>query len=311
MKGIIMFILIILAAFWKPLDAQQKTDQGNVPTAEEVEKILEALPDRPTVQPKAERNLLVFSISWGYKHSAIPYGKKTFELMAQKSGAFNVVISDDISMFESQHLEQFDAIVFNNTNNEIFLPETIDSLSAEEQKQARQRDQRLKKNLVDFLAGGKGLAVIHAGVASFRKWPEFGQIIGARFDNHPWNAGSKVTLKVEEPEHPLVQAFKSASFEVTDEIYQVKAPYSRENLRVLLRVDTSRTDMELKNIHRTDGDFAISWIKSYGEGRVFYCALGHQHHIFWDSAILQHFLDGIQFVLGDLECDATPSSRMK
>ena len=99
-------------------------------------------------------------------------------------------------------------------------------------------------------------------------------------------------------------------FEVTDEIYQVKAPYSRDKLRVLLSIDTSRTNMNVKNIHRKDGDFAMSWIKNYGKGRVFYCALGHEKHIFYDPLIFKYLLDGIQFVLGDLKCDATPSSAL-
>jgi len=149
---------------------------------------------------------------------------------------------------------------------------------------------------------------MHAGVASFRKWEEFGEIIGARFDNHPWNSGSTVTLKVEEPNHPIVQVFEGKPFKVTDEIYQVKAPYTRDKLRVLLTIDTTQTDMTVKNINRTDGDFAMSWIKSYGKGRVFYNALGHERHIFWDKAILQHLLDGMQFVIGDLECETDPSN---
>ncbi len=76
-------------------------------------------------------------------------------------------------------------------------------------------------------------------------------------------------------------------------------------------IDTSRTNMKVKNIHRTDGDFAMSWIKDYGKGRIFYNAFGHENHIFWDPVILRHLLDGIQFVLGDLVCDTTPSAKIQ
>lgn len=284
------------------------------PSAEEVKKITAATPARPTIMPAKPPRLLVFSKAWGYKHSAIPYGKKAMEIMAKKTGAFEAVISDDLSAFEPGNLKQFDAILFNNTNEEIFLPERVDQLSPEEQAKAKERDKALKKSLVDFIAGGKGLAVIHAGVASFRKWPEYGSIIGARFDNHPWNAGSAVTLKIDDPDHPVAQAFKEPRFEVTDEIYQVKEPYSRDNLRVLLSIDSGKTCIRLdrvKTIHRRDNDFAISWVKSYGKGRVFYCALGHNHEIFWNPVIFQHFLDGIQFALGDLEGDTTPSAQVQ
>lgn len=281
------------------------------PSAEEIKKMEAAMPQRVRVEPAAPRKVLVFNRSWGYKHSAIPYGSKAFEVMARKTGAFKVVVTDDDVLFEPNNLKQFDAVVFNNTNNEIFLPENFDQLSASEKAKAQQRDEMLKKSFIDFLSSGKGLAVIHAGVASFRNWPEFGDIIGARFDNHPWGAGSTVTLRVEEPDHPLMGAFKEPYFIVTDEIYQVKDPYSRDKVRVLLSVDPDRTRItaqQRKAIHREDMDFPITWIKSYGKSRVFYCALGHEHPLYWNPVVLQHYLDGIQFVVGDLRGDMTPRS---
>ncbi len=287
--------------------------QDAVPSAEEMAKMRAAMPTEPRVLPEKPRKLLVFSRSWGYKHSAIPYGAKAFEIMAQKTGAFEVVVTDDLTPFEPQNLKEFDAVVFNNTNNEIFLPEELDKLTQAQQEKARRRDERLKNSFVEYLRNGGGLAIVHAGVASFRQWPEFGEIAGARFDNHPWGAGSTVVLRVEEPDHPLTAAFKEPCFIVTDEIYQVTAPYSRDHLRVLLTVDPVRsriTPEQRKAIHREDLDFAMTWVKSYGKGRVFYCALGHQHELFWNPVVLQHYLDGIHFVLGDLKADTTPSAKV-
>jgi uncharacterized protein len=287
--------------------------QDPVPSAEEIAKMEAAMPAKARVPPEKPRKLLVFSRSWGYKHTARPYGAKAFEIMGQRTGAFEAVVSDDDSLFEPEKIGQFDAVVLNNTNEEIFLPEEFAKLSQDEQSKARQRDEMLKKSLADFVRNGGGLAVIHAGVASFAGWPEFGDIIGARFDNHPWGAGSTVVLQIEEPNHPLTAAFREPYFIVTDEIYQVTAPYSRENLRVLISVDPVRTRItpqQKELIHRQDMDFAMTWIKSYGKGRVFYCALGHQHELFWNPIVLQHYLDGVQFVLGDLKADAAPSAKM-
>jgi type 1 glutamine amidotransferase len=305
----VLMVYLVIACD-RPANDTMESDKTALTDAE-IEKIYTAIPAAPTIQPQKLRKLLVFSLSWGYKHDAIIWGKKTFELMAKKTKAFNVIISDDVAMFEPENLRQFDAVLFNNTNREIFLPENFDQLSSEVQLEAKQRDELLKNSLVNFLTNGKGLAVIHAGVASFREWPEYGNIIGARFDNHPWNAGSTVTLKVEDLDHPLNRAFPQKYYKVTDEIYQFTGNYSRDKLRVLLSIDTSQTDMTVENIHRKDGDFAISWIKNYGEGRIFYCALGHEKHIFWDPILLRHFLDGLQFVLGDLPCDTTPSVNLK
>jgi type 1 glutamine amidotransferase len=287
--------------------------QDPVPSAEEIAKMEAAMPAKARVSPEKPRKLLVCSRSWGYKHTARPYGAKAFEIMAQRTGAFEAVVRDDDSLFEPANLKTFDAVVLNNTNEEIFLPEEFAKLPQEEQSKARLRDEMLKKSLADFLRNGGGLAVIHAGVASFAGWPEFGEIVGARFDNHPWGAGSSVVLRIEEPDHPLTAAFREPYFMVTDEIYQVTAPYSRENLRVLISVDPARTRITAQQkelIHRQDMDFAMTWIKSYGKGRVFYCALGHEHELFWNSIVLQHYLDGLQFVLGDLKVDTTPSARM-
>ena len=282
------------------------------PTPDEIVRIVAAAPVRPQAAPRAARKVLIFSRSWGYKHSAIPYGRVAFRVLGEKSRAYVPVVTDDLDLFEPANLRQFDAIIFNNTNNEILLPEDFAEMSAAEQARARVRDERLKQALVDFLKGGKGLAVFHAGVASFREWPEFGEIIGARFENHPWVAGSTVTLKIEEPDHPVMAAFDgAATFTVEDEIYQLTGPYSRDKLRVLMCIDTDRTDMSVQGIRRKDGDFAMTYIKTYGHGRVFYCALGHHHELFWKPVLLEHWLDGIQFVLGDLAADATPSNAGK
>lgn len=279
------------------------------PTPAEIQKMRDAAPKEPRVKPQKSRRLLVYSVSWGYWHDSIPYGAKAAQILGEKTGAFDAVVSDDPRMFEADSLKQFDAILFNNTNNEIFLPEDMAKLSPEQRAEAQHRDELYKKNLVVFLQQGGGLAVIHAGVASFREWPEYGNIIGARFTNHPWNSGSTVALKVDEPDHPLAAAFKDPrfAFSVRDEIYQVGDPYSREKLRVLLSIDTAKTNMRVQGIERKDGDFAMSWIKTYGTGRVFYNAFGHDHDIFWNPVILQHWLDGIQYVLGDLPADAKPS----
>ena len=287
--------------------------QDPVPSAAQIANMQAAAPDHARVPPVQPRKLLVFSRSWGYKHTARPFGAKAIEIMGQKTGAFETVLTEDDVLFEPQNLKQFDAVVLNNTNEEIFLPEDFAKLPPPEQARARVRDEMLKQSFAVFLRAGGGLVVIHAGVASFRDWPEFGSIVGARFDNHPWGAGSTVVLRVEEPEHPLTAAFKERFFIVTDEIYQVTDPYSRENLRVLLTVDPRRTRTtpeQQKNVHRSDGDFAMTWVKSYGQGRVFYCALGHQHELFWNPIVLQHYLDGIQFALGDLAADTTPSAKL-
>ena len=286
--------------------------QPQGPSAEEVAKIKAACAElKARARPEKPRRLLVFSVSHGYFHTSIPYGKKAAELMGQATGAFEATVSDDPAMFEPERLKAFDAVFFNNTNRDAFRPANFAKLPAEEKKQVEDRDAHLKASFQKWLADGHGLATIHAGVAAFREWPEFGNIIGARFWNHPWGAGSLVTLKVEEPGHPLCAAFDANGFTIRDEIYQLNDPYSRQRCRVLVSIDTERTDVEKvrKQIRRTDGDFAMTYIKTYKKGRVFYNAFGHMHELFWNPMVLQHWLDGLQYALGDLDADATPSAK--
>lgn len=288
--------------------------QVKPPSEEEVRKIRDAAPAKARVEPAKPRKLLVFSRAYGYVHSSIPYGEVAFKAMADKTKAFEVVCSTDADMFLPDNLKQFDAIVFNNTNEEIFLPENYKDLTGADKEAADKKDALLKRSLVQYLKNGGGLAVTHAGVASFRQWPEFGEIMAARFDNHPWVSGTEVTMKVEEPDHPLAAAFKDLKeprFTIRDETYQVKENYSREKVRVIVSIDTEKTNMKVDGVHRMDNDFAITWVKPYGKGRVFYCAIGHDHPLFWNPMILQHYMDGIQFALGDLKADMNPIVKPK
>ncbi len=53
----------------------------------------------------------------------------------------------------------------------------------------------------------------------------------------------------------------------------------------------------------------VSWLRTADQGRVFYTNFGHRQETFRNPVILQHMLDGIQFALGDLEADATPTAK--
>jgi type 1 glutamine amidotransferase len=141
-------------------------------------------------------------------------------------------------------------------------------------------------------------------------------MIGGQFDDHPWTAGGTArgegwAIKVDDPDHVLNQSFGGKGFFLKDEIYQIKGPYSRDTHRELLSLDMSQErNRGRRNIRRPNGDNPISWIKHYGDGRVFYCSLGHNKEIYWNTAVLQHYLAGIQWALGDLKADATPSAKL-
>ncbi len=261
-------------------------------TPEQIDNVKKALPAKPTVEPAKPRTLLIFTLCKGFVHSSIPLGAETFRLMGEKTGAYTATVSDDVSMFAPDKLNDFDAVCMMNTTGELF------------------EDPALKQSLLDFVKGGKGIIGIHAATDCSYQWPEYGEMMGGYFDGHPWGAGDTVTLKIDDPLNPVCAAFHGHGLSIQDEIYQFKDPYSRDALRVLVSIDTDKTDMNKNGIKRTDADFAVSWIHKYGEGRVFYCSLGHNDAVFWNPVVLQHYLDGIQFALGDLQADATPSAQL-
>jgi type 1 glutamine amidotransferase len=148
------------------------------------------------------------------------------------------------------------------------------------------------------------------------QWPEWNKIIGGWFKWH-WLDPQKVAVRLDDPASPLVASLKSQPqpFEIADEIYTYPMEsWSRDNVRVLASIDYARMSDEDKAkepaaTKRTDGDYGLSWIRREGQGRLFYTAFGHAERIYASRPMLEHFLAGIQYALGDLESDATPRPR--
>jgi len=274
--------------------AVQAASPGAV-SAEERQKIEKAIPPKAPARPARPRKLLV--IDWnvrGRGHRSIPHANLAVRLLGEKTGAFTAVVTKDRSLLLAKSLKQFDAVFLNNTIGPLFdTPE-------------------LRRDFSAFLAGGGGLVANHAVTVTSEDWPAFGEILGARGAMHR-DADEKVTVRLDDPNSPLNAAFGGKPFAFADEVFRFRAPYSRSRVHVLLSIDVARTDMNQGrprgNCVREDNDYPISWIRREGKGRVFYCSLGHNPYVFWDRRMLEHFLAGIQFALGDLPADATPSAH--
>ncbi len=254
----------------------------------EIGQLEEVLPERATVKPRQPRKLLIFWRCEGFFHGdAIAWSNKAFEMIGEKTGAYTTVVSADMAVFEPEKLSQFDAVFFNNTSALKFENEAH------------------RKALLDFVHSGKGIVGSHAATDNFYQWPEGAAMMGALFAGHPWY---EAPVKLDDPTHPLVRVFEGKGFWFRDEMYKFRDPYSRDRLRVLLSFDMSKLPADAPT--RDDRDNAIAWIQQVGKGRVFYCSFGHDGRIFRDPRILQFYLDGIQYALGDLKADATPSAKL-
>ena len=297
---------VVLYAAAAACGAQEK--RYPVPTALEIEKMTAAAPRSAPAKPAKRRKMLLFSVTHGYRHTSIPFCAKAFEIMGAKTGAYETVLSDDLGNFEPEAIRQFDVICLNNTVGDLFMPGNVGKLPAAEKKAAVERGRRLRRSFMAWVRAGGGVVGVHAATASFTDWPEFGRMLGGYFNGHPWD--ETVTIKNDDPDHAVNAAFGGKGLRIKDEIYEFRAPYSREDLRVLVSLDVAHSKMD-KAFKRTDGDFAVSWVRTWGKGRVFYCSLGHRHEIFWKEMVLAHFLAGIQFAAGDLKADTTPSAEIR
>jgi len=256
----------------------------------EVQKIKDALPEKATAQPAKPRKVLLFGRCEGFNHAGgIAGANKAFELMGEKTGAFSTTASTDMAVFDPQTLNQFDAVVFNNTTGLKFA------------------NPKHREALVQFVRGGKGMIGVHSSTDNFYNWPEGAAMMGALFAGHPWG---RCAVRLDDPQHLLLKAFGGKGFYIQEEMYKMREPYSRAKLRVLLSMDLSHMSKKDDEAGRADKDNPIAWIQEIGKGREFYCSFGHDRPIFFNKAINQFYLDGIQYALGDLKADATPSAKL-
>ena len=265
------------------------------------EKILAALPKKPLVEPLKPRKLLVIDVApaGAYYHDTAAHANFAIQKMAETTGAFQAIFSNDLNNLKYPKILDYDAVFMNSGDGEVFS------------------DPQVMSGLIRFVREGGGLAGLHGASYASQDVPEFGDLIGAQSGPHHVETA---TLKIDDPDSPLTRQFANSpltasmggkGFVYTDEFYHFlpTGPYSREKLHVLISIDADKSD--LSNWHvRPDKDYGLVWIKKYGEGRVFNCAIGHTPTLFETPALSEMIFNAIQFVLGDLPADTTPSAML-
>jgi len=277
----------------------------------DISAMMAALPDKPYATPQNLRHVLVLCRAAGWVHSSIPLAAKMVEYLGDKTGAWITTITYDAAAVTPENLKQFDAIFLDSTTGE-FLDDANDKAATDLRRQA----------LLDFVKGGKGLAGIHAATDSYHTngptltgtWPEFNQTIGGFFKFH-WSYPTLIPVKVDDPNSPLTAMFAGHGFEIVDETYTfAQDSFSRKRVHVLTSINYARMSAEDKAkepaaTRRTDGDYALSYIQRVGNGRVFYEAHGHDEKVYFARPFVAHMLAGIQYALGDLKADDSPSAK--
>jgi uncharacterized protein len=277
----------------------------------DISAMMAALPDKPYATPQGLRRVLVLARAVGWVHTSIPLAAKMVEYLGDKTGAWMTTITYDASAISPENLKQYDAIFLDSTTGP-FLDEPSDKAATDFRRQA----------LVDFIKGGKGLAGIHAATDSYHTdgpvptgtWSEFNEMIGGIFKFH-WVYPTLIAVKVDDPHSPLTVMFPPGGFEIVDETYTfAQESFSRKRVHVLTSINYAKMSAEDKAkepaaTRRSDGDYALSYIQRVGNGRVFYEAHGHDEKVYFQGPFVAHMLAGIQYALGDLKADDSPSAK--
>jgi type 1 glutamine amidotransferase len=247
------------------------------------------VPPAPYEKQSHLKHILVIAQTKGWEHDSISDAMAAIYEMGRDSGLWDATLRTDVGSITKKKLEKnaknldyFDALVFVSTTGELDL------------------DDSQKKDMLSFIKDdGKGFVGVHAALDTNYKWPEYGEMIGGWFDQHPWSTFNAPIIN-EDPSFPAVRHFPRA-FVKYDEIYQPKE-WSRDKVNVLLSLDPTKLNYaDNPRIHRTDHDFAVAWDKMYGKGRVFYSALGHTQEAWSDPDIRKMYFEAIKWVLGMTE----------
>ncbi|MFC5191349.1 ThuA domain-containing protein [Algoriphagus aquatilis] len=274
-------------------------------------KIQSLAPQKTRFPSNKKKHVLVFSLHTGFKHWVIPHTEEMIKIIGEKSGSFTVTGSKDILEFEGKNLKKYDAVILNNTcsigdHRNLFwdkLKENTAVDSATSMKKAIE----LENNLLAYVKKGGGLFVLHGGVTTLNNSWDFSRLLGASFDYHPVQQNFQVRL--EDANHPLVQAFPSEGFNHVDEPYFYKNAYDELDFKPLMYFNNAEIKNQRKGQERTEGKTYVAWIRAEGKGKVMYASPSHNAQSFENPQLLQFFLDGMQYVVGDVDCDETPIKK--
>jgi type 1 glutamine amidotransferase len=301
-KSLQAFERVMWPAMSARVNDMLKTPAGQIRGGDRLEAAMRAqidaaIPRQAPAKPARPRKMLVTDIQMYSGHSTIPHGNYMIELMAKYTGAFEPVFSNDQELLKYPKIKEFDAVFFNNVCGMVH------------------NDPEVREGILRYVREGGGLGGNHAVTYANLNWPEFADMMGGWAGQH---RVEEQVLKIDDPNSPLMKPFGSEPFTHTDEFYIFPpySPYSREKQHVLMSIDVEKSDRgfggrfsELST--RPDQDYGVAWVKGYGKGRTYFTPLGHTTIMYTDKRWTAHLLAAIQYLLGDLPTDETPSARVR
>lgn len=185
------------------------------------------------------------------------------------SKGVNITYTDKLEDINLKYLQKFDALMIYANWDEI-TPEA-------------------EKSLLAYVSSGKGILPIHCASYCFRNSPEYVKMVGGQFWRHKMDSIRTITIQ---PNHVIMQGLKP--FTAYDETY-LHSQLQPDN-NVLAYREIKADQKADKPNEKTE---PYTWIRSYGKGRVFYTAYGHDERT-WNNADFQELLyRGILWAVDD------------
>ena len=212
--------------------------------------------------------VLVVTATAGFRHDSIATARQVLATAAASTGDLTVTLTEDLAAISATGLANYDVLLFALTSGELAL--------SGEQKSA----------IVSFVSGGKGFVGVHSATDTLYEWPDYGQLVGAYFKEHPWT--QQGTVIVEDQSHPSTRSLGDR-FTLLEEFYTFREN-PRPRVQVLLRLDAASVG--------ATGDYPLAWAHTFGSGRAYYNALGHFSSTWNDSRFQQQLLGAIRWAGG-------------
>jgi type 1 glutamine amidotransferase len=229
------------------------------------------------------KKILVFTKNGeGYVHDNIQASVDMFFELG-KNEQFSVDTTSNAAIFSSPALQQYDIIVFSNTNNQVF------------------DTQEERDGLVRHVRSGKGFMGVHIACGAEREWAWFKQMLGGTFDFHP--PFQEFPVRVVDSLHPSTFGIPSPWI-IKEELYVMKE--MNPAVHILMVSDFSSPDFiaswggdSILPMPNTFGKvFPCVWCNTFEGGRQWFTALGHDKSYYTDPLFVRHILGGLEWVAG-------------
>lgn len=184
-----------------------------------------------------------------------------------RSMGIDVFYTDEVEDVNLENMRRFDAVIFYANYMEM----------TDRQEQA----------LLDYVEGGGGFVPLHCASGMFRNSEAYIRLVGAAFKSHGVGV---VRTERRNADHPAIRGIPE--FESWDETY-IHQHHNPDRTVLEVREEDGRTE-------------PWTWVRTHGEGRVFYTAWGHDERTWSNPGFQQLVARGVQWAAGDWALEIEP-----